>query len=177
MLFLGRLHWSKALELQAQALSLLVEEFPNLMWVLVGPDTGLWNSLSNRISELGLQKHVLWTNSLPRDACFGALTDTDVFLLTSEFEAHSMAMNEALAVGVPIVITDSVQFEAVQKSGAGMVVQREPTEIAKAIAHILRNPAEADRMRGAGRKLVNEHLAWHKVAGAMSDAYRKVLHG
>lgn len=40
LLCLGRLHWSKGLALQAQALALLVKDFPDLVWVLVGPDEG-----------------------------------------------------------------------------------------------------------------------------------------
>ena len=49
LLFLGRLHWSKGLELQADAFAILASEFPDLVWVLVGPDGGEWPALSERI--------------------------------------------------------------------------------------------------------------------------------
>lgn len=175
MLFLGRLHWSKGLELQVEALALLVKDFPTLIWVLVGPDEGEWDLLSRRIAVLGLQRQVLWTGLLPNQRCIEALGDADVFVLTSRHEAHSLAMNEALASGVPVVVTDTVRFDEIETWGAGRVTARNARELASAIAFILSHPEQAKQMREAGLRMVAERLAWPKVASAMVCAYEKVL--
>jgi glycosyltransferase involved in cell wall biosynthesis len=175
MLFLGRLHWSKGLEVQAEAFARLGPEFPDLVWVLIGPDGGQWRRLSRHLSANGLARRVLWTGLLPQGRCLDALADSDVFVLTSRHEAHSMAMNEALAVGVPVVITDTVRFDEVRAWGAGRVVAREAREVAAAVADILAHPEGADRMRRAGHRLVAERLAWPKVAAAMVKAYHGIL--
>ena len=172
LLFLGRLHWSKGLELQAQALARLIKDFPHLVWVLVGPDGGEYHRLFRRICTMGLRDYVFWTGLLPRAACLEALVAADVLLLTSRHEAHSMAMNEALAVGVPLVITDTVQFDEVGASGAGYVVRWDADHLAVAIAEILNHPKQAHQMRVAGRRLAAERLAWPKVAEAMVQEYR-----
>lgn len=177
MLFLGRLHPVKGLELQAEVLALLVQQFPSLVWVLVGPDDGDWPRLSRCISSLGLERHVLWTGPLHGSRCLEALADADVFLLTSRHEAHSQAMNEALASGVPLVITDTVQYDEIEEWGAGYVTSRKAPQVAAALANILAHPQKAREMADAGRRLAAERLEWSRVADAMVQVYEKVLAG
>jgi glycosyltransferase involved in cell wall biosynthesis len=174
MLFLGRLHWSKGLELQAQALGHLVKRFPDLVWVLVGPDGGDWARLLGQVCHTSGERHIFWTGSLPRQQCLEALADADVFLLTSRHEAHSMAMNEALAIGVPLVITDTVGFDEVKQWGAGYVVPWDPLRLATAVSGVLEHPEQAHKMREAGRRLAADRLAWPKVAEAMARVYDEV---
>ena len=177
LLFLGRLHWSKGLELQVRALDLVFKNNSNVIWVLVGPDEGEWDRLSRMIDDLHLRDHVLWTGPLPRQKCLEALADADVFLLTSRHEAHSMAMYEALAVGVPIVLTKNVQFNDAAASGAAKIVCWDGEEVAGATIEILRNQKLALEMRSAGRRFANERLAWPKIGAAMAERYEQILDG
>ncbi|HJU05318.1 MAG TPA: glycosyltransferase, partial [Nitrospiraceae bacterium] len=175
LLFSGRLHPSKGLELQLHALAVLVKQFPQVMWVLVGPDQGMWARLRHEACSLGLESYVFRTGLLPHEQCLEALADADVLLLTSHHEAHSMAMNEALCLGVPIVMTDTLHFKEVQEAGAGYVVPWDPGSLAAAVADILQHHDRAVSMRQAGLRLVTDRLAWPKVADAMVRAYEHIL--
>jgi glycosyltransferase involved in cell wall biosynthesis len=175
LLFLGRLHWSKGLEVQARAIASVLKEDPDVMWVLVGPDDGEWESLSRLIKTLGLERHVLWTGPLTRRNCLQALADADVFLLTSRHEAHSMAMNEALAIGVPLIMTDTVGFNEVAKAGAGKIVPWDSQAVATVVVEVLRNRELALEMGEAGRRLAAGQLAWPKIAAAMAEQYSRIL--
>lgn len=177
LLFLGRLHWSKGLELQLHALDIIVKNIPNVIWVLVGPDEGEWDRLSRLISELRLNDHVFWTGPLRRQKCIEALADADIFLLTSRHEAHSMAMNEALAVGVPMVLTQTVQFGEAAACGAAKIACWDSKSVAEAIMEILRNEKSALEMRSAGRSFATERLAWPKIGAAMAQRYQQILGG
>jgi glycosyltransferase involved in cell wall biosynthesis len=86
-----------------------------------------------------------------------------------------MAMNEALAIGIPLVITDTVRFDEVQTAGAGRVVPWDAAHVARAVAEVLTCPADAERMRIAGRRLAAERLAWPRVAETMVRAYAELL--
>lgn len=175
VLFVGRLHWSKGLDIQMKALKILSDEFPDLIWVFVGPDSGEWGKVKRLIRDNGLDRQTLWTGLLSREECLEALLDADIFVLTSRHEAHSMAMNEALAMGVPIVITDTVQFNDLEKYGAGLICPREPEHIANAVKHLLSQPIEARKLSEAGRRLVGERLAWPRVAEAMAKVYTDIF--
>ncbi len=174
LLFLGRLHWSKGLDLQLEAITRLARQMPDVTWVLVGPDGGQWTRLSRQIRERGLSSQVLWTGPLPWRQCLEALADADLFLLTSRHEAHSVAMNEALGMGVPILLSDTVRFHAVEEWGAGRVAA-DAEQLAQAAADILSDANVAAAMRRAGTKMAAELLAWPKVADAMLRGYQTAL--
>lgn len=175
MLFLGRLHAIKGLDLQLEALQGLVFKYPDLIWVLVGPDDGEWRRLNALIQRSGLEAHVKWIGPLMGDERFSALADADVLLQTSVYECQSMTVNEALAVGVPLVVTDSINYGDVQSAGAGFVVRRNAGELANAIDSILKSRDGSTAMRDAGRRFAARELSWPMIARQLNAAYGEML--
>ncbi len=175
MLFQGRLHAIKGLDLQLQALPRLIPKYPDLIWLLVGPDDGEWPRLQSSIRKMRLEAHVKWIGPLAGSERFMALADADVLVQTSFYECQSMTVNEALAVGVPLVVTDSINYREVQSAGAGYVVERNADELAKAIDAILKDPAASEEMRRAGRRFAAAEVSWGKIARTVSDAYIEIL--
>jgi glycosyltransferase involved in cell wall biosynthesis len=175
MLFFGRLHAIKGLDLQLRALELMVPKHPDLMWVLVGPDDGEWQRLNALIHRSGLEANVKWIGPLMGDERFSALADADVLVQTSFYECQSMTVNEALAVGVPLVVTDSINRRDVQSAGAGYVVKRNPMELAEAIHSILESPDGSAAMRDAGRRFAAKELSWPTIARRLNAAYGEIL--
>jgi len=170
----GRVHWSKGLDVQCEAMAWLAKERDDFAWVLVGPDQGAWEELSRSIAFHGLEDRVLWTGLLPHPQVLEAVADANVFLLTSRHEAHSVAMNEALALGCPVVLTDTVGFDAVRRRGAGIVCQRDAVSLAAAIGDAMWDPPRAARMADAAIALAREELAWSRVAEATATLYSSV---
>lgn len=177
MLFLGRLHPIKGLDLQLQALSRLVKNNPRLMWVLIGPDHGEWERLRQAIQAMGLGNHVRWLGAMMGQERLAALADADVIVQTSLYECYSMTVSEALAVGAPLVITDTVHRPEVERIGAGLIVGRDPSELACAIEEILRSPERAEAMRVAGRRFANQHMTWERIALKLNAAYNEIVYG
>jgi len=175
MLFMGRLHEVKRLDLQLAALISLKDRFPDLAWVLAGSDDGAWDGISRAAEAAGMAGRVKWIGFEGGPGRFDALAAARVFVLTSRHEAHSMAMNEALACGVPVVLADTVRFDAVQKHGAGLSVPAEPGAIATAIAGILNDARKAQQMGEAGRALARSELTWTRFAERMMLAYEAIL--
>ena len=175
MLFFGRLHWIKGLELQLGALAQLAEEFPDLMWMLMGPDAGEWSKIEAMSEDMGVRDRVLWVGMMSGPERFNALADADVILQTSHHECHSMAINEALAIGRPLVITESCNFQEVADNGVGFVVPGHAADVADAVRSILDDQNLAARMGAAGRAYAEEHLQWDKVAGQMIQVYEWLL--
>lgn len=177
MLFLGRLHPIKGLDLQLSALKMLVKRHADLTWVLIGPDDGEWGRLSGLIRESGLESHVRWLGQIAGPERFAALADADVVVMSSFYEGHSMTVNEALAVGAPLVLTDTVNFDEIAGAGAGYVVPRDPSELAAAVGSVLESPEKAEQMRHAGRRYAASELDWTRIAGKMRGEFEKILSG
>jgi glycosyltransferase involved in cell wall biosynthesis len=175
VLFVGRLHPFKRIDLQLEALALLKHELPDAVLVLVGPDGGEWARLARIADRLGIRDRVLWTGMMAGEERFDALASASAFVLTSHHEAHSMAMNESLALGVPLVLTDTVGFSSVEKAGAGRIVASTPGAVAAAIKEILVDPERARAMGTAGRALARGALSWPSVAKRMIQAYQSAV--
>ncbi len=176
-LYLGRLHETKGLALQMAAFERLAKDFSDLVWVLVGPDQGERVRISAWAQEQRLGDRVVFTGLLPHERSMEALADADVLLFSSiaGHEGQPMAVTEALGLGVPIVMTESVGVPELGKARSAVVVPSSIDAFANAIAQLLRNPDEAFTLRQTARQYAREHLAWPKVAEAMIQVYDGVL--
>ena len=177
VLTVGRLNPGKGLPLQARAIALLAESYADLHWVVIGPDQGEWGPLEALAERLGIGDRLLWTGTLPRATCLAALKDADVYLQTSLHEAQSLATLEALAVGCPTVLARPVADPDLVAAGACLSADRDPADVAAAVASILREPAVADGLRAAASQFVAERLTWDAVVPEFVRLYRDVREG
>jgi glycosyltransferase involved in cell wall biosynthesis len=177
VLFVGRIHWSKGLDLQLDSFTRLTTQYPDSKLVLVGPDDGDWPRFQELAVKAGVADRILWTGMRSHEFCLEALADADVFVLTSRHEAHSMAMTEALAIGTPSVLTTTAGGSEVAAAGAAVVTAPEGEALAKAIDAILANPTRADSLRATARAYAAAKYEWPSVAAAMITGYSALLEG
>lgn len=176
VLFLGRLHWSKDLDVQLDACERAAARNADVMWVLVGPDEGEWSSLSSAIAARGLTERVVWVGPVNHDRALEAVGDANALFLTSRHEAHSMAMNEALALGTPLILTPSVGFPELAGTDAALVGES-AEDLSNALLRIIEDADLADRLGEQGRRFARDHLSWPAIAGRMSTFYAGIIEG
>ncbi|MGH7006708.1 MAG: glycosyltransferase, partial [Alphaproteobacteria bacterium] len=157
VLFLSRLHAKKGLDLLVQAFARLAASHPDVDLVIAGPDGGERHKLAALIGRLDLAGRAHLIGPVYGEDKFKLLADADCFCLPSHQEGFSVAITEALAGGLPVVISQGCHFPEVQTAQAGMVVSLDPAEIASALAHVLDNPAVARGMGRNGQRLVREN--------------------
>ena len=98
-------------------------------------------------------------------------------MLPSYSEGFSIAVLEALASRLPVVITKACNFPEVEEHGAGFVVEADEEAISGAIGKLLSDPCLRASMGEKGRKLVSEHYTWHASAAIIADLYRSLVAG
>ena len=118
VLFLSRLHYKKGLDYLADAFKIAASECPDVQLVVAGPDGGAKEPFEQRIAQFGLQDRVHVVGPIYGPDKFAALVDCACFCLPSRQEGFSMAIVEALACRVPVVITEPCHFPEVG-SGQG----------------------------------------------------------
>jgi glycosyltransferase involved in cell wall biosynthesis len=123
VLFVGRIHPVKGCDLLLEAFVRVSRVNPLLHLVFVGPDqTGQRRNLEQRVTKLGMEDRVTWTGALSGDAKWGAYRAAEVFALPSHTENFGLVVAEAMACGVPVLISDKVNiWIEVQKTGGGIV--------------------------------------------------------
>ena len=121
-LFLSRIHRKKGCDLLLEAFGRLAGQ-TDLDLVMAGPDEeGLQPVLEAQAARLGIAGRVHWTGMLEGDVKWGALRAADAFVLPSHQENFGIAVVEALACGVPVILSDKVNiWPEIAQDKAGIV--------------------------------------------------------
>jgi glycosyltransferase involved in cell wall biosynthesis len=129
LLFLGRLHPKKGCDLAIEAFAAADGPAANLSLLMAGPDQVGWQAtLTKRARELSVESRVVFGGMLQGDLKQSALVNADALILPSHQENFGMAIIEALALGVPVLISKRVNIAGeIESDGAGYV---EPDDLA-----------------------------------------------
>jgi len=122
-LFMGRIHPKKGCDLILDAFARILGSDPAWHLVIAGPDDGGWQrELMGQSADLGGRGPIAWPGMLTGDEKWGAMRAAEIFLLPSHQENFGLAVAEALACGVPALISSKVNiWREVQQDGAGIV--------------------------------------------------------
>jgi glycosyltransferase involved in cell wall biosynthesis len=172
--FLGRIHPIKRLDLLAKAFECVLAEQRGARLVLAGPDDGGHRQrLEPIFGEFG--QAVRWVGELGEEEKWTLLTDADALVMCSDSESFGTSVVEALAAGLPVVVTQTCPWPEVQTVGCGFWVPQSADAIAAALLQILRDPVAARRMGASGRALVRDKYSWDSIGRTMADVYRAAV--
>ncbi len=178
LLFLGRLHPTKRLDILVEAFIRVARRRSDVRLIIAGPDEGSEPSLRAALKKAGLSNRVTFTGLLAGPEKWAALRDSTLLLLPSEFESFAVAALEALASGVPVLLSEQVALsDWVRAAQAGSVLPRDAGTWAEEISRLLNNPALLQAMGEAGRRLAEEEFSGREVARKMLSAYEEILQG
>jgi glycosyltransferase involved in cell wall biosynthesis len=106
-----------------EAFARVASDHPDVDLVMAGPDEGgLRPRLEVQAKGFGIEGRVHWTGMLEGDCKWGAIRSAEAFVLPSHQENFGVAVVEALACGLPVLISDKVNiWPDVVEDGAGIV--------------------------------------------------------
>ena len=111
LLFLSRIHVKKGADLLIEAFARAVTSDASLHLVMAGPDSqGLQAQLQAQAQHLGIAQRITWTGMLQGELKWGAFRAAAAFVLPSHQENFGIVVAEALACGVPVLISDKVNI-------------------------------------------------------------------
>lgn len=149
VLFLGRIHELKGLDLLIEALEPLFAGPRAPVLLVVGRDDGHQATVERRFAQLVAGGRVRFLGPLYGDARFEAYAAADVFALTPRhWEETSLAALEAASCGTPVVVAEQADIPGLAAAGGGHVVPLDPAAIATAVEDaIARGPEMGRRAR------------------------------
>jgi glycosyltransferase involved in cell wall biosynthesis len=174
VLFLSRLHYKKGLDYMCDAFIALRQRLPDIQLVIAGPDYGAKDQAQQQLIDGGVAAHAHLIGPVFGPLKLSALAGAACFCLPSRQEGFSMAILEAMAVGVPVVISEGCHFPEVAQAGAGIITPLDAEKIADALEHVLTDAPRAAAMGTAGRMLVQSHYTWPKIAEQTLAAYQSL---
>jgi glycosyltransferase involved in cell wall biosynthesis len=177
ILHLGRIHFVKGLDILIKAFAKLSKRNDNLHLILAGPDNdGYGEILRSLILREGVENSITFTGMLKGMEKLSALNDADIFVLPSYSESFGVAIVEAMACYLPVVISNRVNIcREIQDAGAGIVTSCDADEIAKAIESLLDDVSIRFHMGMRGRALAREQYAWPRIVKQLVHVYSELI--
>lgn len=120
---MGRIHPKKGTDLLIAAFARTLARDPDWRLVIAGPDQIGWQArLQEQAVALGVADRIVWTGMLKGENKWGALSASEVFVLPSHQENFGIVVAEALACGLPALLSNKINiWREVERHNAGWI--------------------------------------------------------
>jgi glycosyltransferase involved in cell wall biosynthesis len=179
VLFLSRLHPKKGLDLLMEAWGRVAGQNADAHLVIAGPDSeGLQRRLAQRAAELGAGHQITFTGMLAGAMKWSALAAAECYTLPSYSEGLSMALLEAMGMGLPVIATRACNMPEISASGAGWEIEARADALTAALEDLLGQSTQANLDKGRnGARLIASGYSTEQVTRQMAEVYDFVLGG
>jgi glycosyltransferase involved in cell wall biosynthesis len=178
LLFLSRLHPKKGLaDLVLPALARLrAGAFLAVAGGADGHEPQYANEVRAEVERLGLAGRVALLGEVAPAQRWELLDGAAAFVLPSRSENFGLVVAEAMARGVPVVVSDAVQScEHVTAADAGRVVALKVEALADTLDRLLEAPQLRQEMGRRGQDYARRHFAWTAIAERIAEVYESCL--
>ena len=179
----GRNSPIKRMDLLYSALALINKENPQIKCISVGPK----NNLIRLVEEYGVENSVVLTGPIPAESTgflsappyqdlINLYRGADLFVSVSFVESFNMSALDALACGVPVLISRNQGIrDVIKERETGFILENEtPEDLAELLLRISQRKDELMRLKPVIRKSIS-HLSWINVAKRLRKIYRSLL--
>lgn len=177
ILYVGRLHTRKGVDFLIRAFNSFVQTWTgdDVTLVIIGPDDGYRSVLEGLVEQLGLSDKVRFIGFIPSLAA--AYQDADVLVYPSTYEIFGLVPFEALLCGTPVIVTDGCGCgELVKEAECGYLVHYgDVPGLSETLRSALEHPDANRGMVEAGRRYIEERLAWESVVKQVEVMYESCV--
>ena len=178
LLFYGRLHVKKGLDLLARALAGVKHDHPDLHVLLAGNDDGALAPFFARAEAEGVANRITRVGHVSGERAREVWAAADGFVLPSYSEGFSMAILEALACRLPALVTTACHFPELARAEGGIVVEPTSEGVTDGLRGLLeRSSDERQTLARNGRALVEGRYTWDRQADRLASVYEWIAGG
>ena len=158
-----------------RALPEVAEEVPDTRVLLIGSGP-LELSLREMVKELGLENMVRFQGQVVNKVVPAYLNAADLYVSSPLSDGTSVSLLEAMACGLPVVVTDVPAILVWVENGINGVVcpKRDPMSLAKAIITLLQNDQMAREMGEKNLEIAKRRANWDKSFKQLEEMYERL---
>ncbi len=174
VLFLGRVHPIKRLDLLAAAFLRLHGTRPQSCLVIAGPDE---DGYRGRIEPLlaPVAGSVRWLGPVQGLDKWSWLAAARALVQCSDSESFGMSVAEGLSVGTPVLVTDWGPWHDLQEHGCVWRVPHDAAAMAGGLGRVLDRGPDVAETSARGRAFAEHAFSWSAIAAGMRQAYERAL--
>jgi glycosyltransferase involved in cell wall biosynthesis len=178
ILFLGRFHKVKGLDILLQAINLIKDELSALQTklVIMGVDFGFEKQLFELIEQFSLTENIVVIKNPPREDVLGAYNECEFLVLPSRWELSPLTPLEGFAFKKPVISTTAhgIPHTITNNENAILVQPENYRELADAILNLLKDKNKRISFGNSGFKLVQELCNSDLMASKTLDVYKEI---
>ena len=177
-MFFGRVHPKKGFDLLLPALEMLGKRHDFRLLVAGPGDEAYIASLKAEAERRGIASRITFAGMITGPARLQPLADADIFVLPSYNENFGIAVAEAMACAIPVVVSDQVDLcVEVREWQAGLVVTCDVGELSTALARLIGDAALRAECGANGKRQVTANMRWDRVAARLHHLYEMARKG
>jgi glycosyltransferase involved in cell wall biosynthesis len=170
ILFLGRIHKIKGIDLLIDAFYELSKEMDNIRLVIAGPDGGFLEALVNQAAELDIQKKIIFTGGIYSSDKHAAYVDADVYVLPSRYEVFGLTVLEAWACGTPVLLSEGCLISEFLPDKK-IIFGSDKDQMKDLIKKLLQDDEFRLRVTNEGKQLLSGRFSWSANIAHYIDCY------
>jgi glycosyltransferase involved in cell wall biosynthesis len=177
ILFLSRIDRKKGVDILINAYIKLTRERQDVSLLIAGPISKKMKApLEDLLKGGGLEGKVFFTGLLSGARKMEAYTGSDMFVLPSYSESFGMVVIEAMACGLPVIISDKVGIhKEIKENNAGLIITCNADSLYRGIKTLLDNPQLAETLAANARSMLDRYYNIEVAADSLIDKYRRIL--
>jgi glycosyltransferase involved in cell wall biosynthesis len=174
--YLGRFGEEKNIESLIKAISTLSKErLQNLKCLLIGPIDAEGKRLQQLVHVLNLGQHIEFTGPIYGEKKYKTLKELDFYVHPAYSDVVSIAVMEAMASGLPCVITRTSQVSYYYNSNAFVMTEPLVQEIKQGLEEMLGAKKNWTAMSEGSIKLVKNTFNWDAATSLLISEYKKIV--
>jgi glycosyltransferase involved in cell wall biosynthesis len=176
VLFLGRVTPQKGVLELIEAFDIARQRRADAVLAVAGwLDGGYGEAVQAYASRVGSRDSIRFLGPVHGEVKARLLASASVFVTLSRNEGQPIAVLEALASGIPTVLTVNSNVPEVSEYAAGVITELDPTKAANAISGLLLDEERRRVMAQNARRLAVERFSWNTVLGQLTGLYGQVF--
>jgi len=172
----GRMVPEKGFQILIDAAAKVYQDYDDVKFIIAGKG-GMLENLKTQAYNMGLADKILFTGFMNDEILHKLLIVSDVAVFASLYEPFGITAIEAMAAGVPIVVSDTGGLSEIVEHGyTGLKTYTGNSEsLAWGILELLFNQEYANKIRENAYRKVSDVYNWDKIADNTVNTYQHVL--
>jgi glycosyltransferase involved in cell wall biosynthesis len=178
LLFLGRIHGKKGIDLLLPAFDRCVNNGCSARLVIAGPiDKSYQREFSGLMAACTARDRVDVIGTVAGPAKSRLIREARAFILPSYSEGLPVAVLEAMSLGIPVIITAECNLPEVAAARAGVIVELNVASLAEAVARVWNDTRLRAELSVNAKRLAREQFSWDSVGIRVAGLCRRVASG
>ncbi len=178
LLFLGRIHPKKGVDILLHAWHSVEHRFPDWDLVVAGPDNGGYLAEMQALADTLQLKRIVFRGPLFGAEKWQAFRDASLYVLPTHSENFGITVAEALSAGTPTIVTHGAPWARLEEHGAGWWIEIGVAPLVACLEQALAtSPQRLREMGQIGRVWVERDFSWERISAQFLVTYRWLLDG